>query len=882
MSSRILICIEDVGIAQVVVARLVADGAEGVVVDKPGELADAAQAGCDAVAVQDSYASGEAGAVLLRQMRTNKGNPTPAVMQVTGHLSKSDRNVLDRQYKVRAFVDPEVSAQELAETLLQAASMGLNRNTPISGSSPHTAIELHPDEAKNQFDIDLASFSEEAPMTAQAAVDLSSLGLDDDSEEEETREFDVAGQTMERSMQLGGFGGAHLPTSHQADAHLQSELPAPGGGQDFSLPDMSPAATEVHAFEGPGDGATMLPSERPLEKSQDFIDPFDGILSDEDDDTAVGSKDDKDPSFDVDTAAIDPDDVDEPLLLLDSEVDESDPAGPATAEAPERPADAATRLDDDAPALAADDAAPEGAEDAPSAPHPDPGEAMQVNDLKKALLASKRKLEAANKRIAELEAQQGADGGAGDSDALPESGVFEEIRYPALLSRCRFQAFSGALEMSQGSVSRSVFIKDGLPVGYSSSEPGERIGKMLVSQGRISDDDYVKAATRMVERGIKLTEALVELGLIEAEALSTELRNLTKDQIISGFGITQGKFTLKKDVEPDDNTATFDFGPGEIYVQGFRQYAPEQEMQALFETLRNKYLVANARLPGFRPKLGLTGDDERLLRLIGEAYTIEEAVERAGLKETEAARLIASLQTLELLEEWSPGVEQFQSRLRQERQHFAEELAKIRDESSRRETRLFEGFERALSKIGGATGNPGLSLGDHLPSGDNALPEPSAPSTPAPSTAADELPPTSAELPAAQGTPLSQLEDEPLNADEPLQGAVSALSPFDLLNLPDPATFNGTPANEKFKEGIGLAKSQQLDEAESTLREAVRMDPARPEYLTSLARVLLNNPRYEREGTLPVVRSLLDRAVQLAPADHDATSLHAEVVREME
>ena len=73
----------------------------------------------------------------------------------------------------------------------------------------------------------------------------------------------------------------------------------------------------------------------------------------------------------------------------------------------------------------------------------------------------------------------------------------------------------------------------------------------------------------------------------------------------------------------------------------------------------------------------------------------------------------------------------------------------------------------------------------------------------------------------------------------------------------------------------------QLDDAELTLRDAVRLDPSKPAYLLSLARVLLTNPRYERAGTLPVVRSLLDRAVQLAPEDAEISALHQEVVAEM-
>ncbi|MCP4499242.1 MAG: hypothetical protein GY822_04645 [Deltaproteobacteria bacterium] len=858
MGSRILVCIEDVGIAHVVVARLAADGYEGVVIESPGLLVGVADEGCDAIAIQDSYLSGEAGAVLLRRIRTKKGSPTPAVMQVTGHLSKPDRNVLDRQYKVRAFVEKDVSAQELAEKLNQAASMGLVRNTPISAHFPQTshdapAVELHPEEKKNEFDIDLASgiVALNPDLDLNLALDADDLVLDDSEEEDETHEFDIAGITIERKLDLNG--------NLQA-LDIQSEFPPPGGELDFSLPDgppgdLSPLAAETHDVGDFGEEAPTqaeIPAERPLDNSQaaenEFIDSFDGILDDN------GSEEEPlllfDPALSGDGAPVedlpDGDNFNLSSLNDDADLNDEDLSNLANENTHEEPKSKA-KADTDGPLS--------------------PEEAMQMNDLKKALLASKRKLENANKRISNLEDQQKSARNIGDDDKLPESGVFEELRYPALLSRCRFQAFTGALEMPQGGVSQTVFIKDGLPVGFSSSEPGERIGKMLVSQGRISDDDYVKAATRMVERGIKLSEALVELGLIDAEALSLELRNLTKDQIISGFASTQGKFSLRKGKLPDDSTPTFDFGPGEIYVQGFRQYAPLSELTALYETLRNQYLVANARLPGFRPKLGLTGDDERLLRLVGEAYTVEEAVERASLNETDAARLLAALQTLALIEEWSPGVEQFQNRLRQERQHFVEELAKIRDESSRREQRLFEGFERALAKIGATVGDPELSLSENLP------PEVAELSPPPKSISDDDMAKTSTELPNAQGV---DLVGEP-PPDEPL----TKTSLFDLEHLPCLSETLDGPGDAKFREGLGQALDEKLDEAESTLREAVRLDPARPEYLTSLARVLLNNPRYEREGTLPVVRSLLDRAVQLAPEGSDSSYLHAEAVREM-
>lgn len=936
MAKRVLVCIEDTPVAHVVTARLSADGVDGVVVEHARDLVDMAQDGVDAIALQDRYQSGEIGASLLRQVRLKNDNvAVPAIVVVTEVLQPPDRHVLEKQYRVHAFLEKSASPHQIAEGLLGAAGPSGEQEAPFEGDpsgfddEDDDDIELHPDETKNAFEIDIAGDfdldeeeEEEDPsaMTMEYKVPMEDLEAmrempppipDDASDADKTQVHAALPRDVVDSQEDTGevdLKSLSMPTPASDAANtlvidVPSELPLPGGDLDFSLPSGAPhhdtqlgdaedlsmdLSVEVRA-ERPLDEVTPAPppsltpsSHPPIGEDGSGEETTPGKMSppdasaptrlDDDQKNAEGTDADKNP--DASSSDVDSDEV----LELIEKVDET--GSHATIDV-----DVNASLDVDTPDAGAEDASdassldseePETEAGPPDSNSRSEGDAMQMNELKKALLASKRKLETANKRIEELEDSLTRARGpamAGADEGLPDEGVFEELRYPLLLSRCRFEAFTGSIEMPTEGATRTVFIRDGLPVGYQSSEPGERIGKQLVSQGRISDDDYVKAATRMVERGIKLTDALVELGLIEAEALSIELRNLTKDQIITGFGLTQGNFSLQKEATPDDSVPTFDFGPGEIYVQGYRQYAPKVEMQALFEQLRNKYLIANARLASFRPKLGLGGDDERLLRLLGEAYTLEEAVERADVGEEDAARLVAALQVLDLVEEWSPGVEQFQARLRTERQRFAEELAKIQDEASRREARLFEGFERALAKITSTVGGKSVALADHVEATGGALPpkseEPSAAPAPAPEKKKDPPAPSTPPPPAAEDPP----PDEPM---EPVSNDDGKMPP---APGPDEPL---SPGDQKYREGVQLAADNRLDEAEATLREAVRLDPAKSTYLTSLARVLLSNPRYERAGTLPVVRSLLDRAVQLSPTDAEAKELHEQVIKEMD
>jgi hypothetical protein len=902
MAPRILVCVEDAGVAHVIAARLQRDGVDGVVVDPPA-LVEEARRGAAAVAVQHRYQTGEIGSSLLRQVRVARGEVVPAVV-VAGNLSGPDRLVYERQYKVTTFLPIGANPVEVA-----AAAAGL-----VGVASDADELELHDDERKNDFDISIESqIIERAPT--KGALELRAEALEDafgdvfdDDEDDDIKTAQVS------STQLHRARAAVAPTKESGrpveSPRDLSRLPPPGGEQDLELSEPAPSRTKSPA------GAPAV---------------------------AKGSP---------------------PFELPPTVTDNSPPA------ALPRP----------------------GSE----------GEAMQIQELqrtqaelKKALLTERKARETAQKRVEELEGKLAkmGDGPIATTQGVPADGVFEDLRYPALLARFRAEAFTGSLVMLAAGTTRTVFLKDGLPVAFTSSEPGQRIGKVLVAQGRITDEQYMKAATRMVEKSIKLTTALVELGLIDAESLDVEQRNLTRDQIIAGFELVQGRFTTTHGATPDANTPTFDFGPGEIYVQGYRRYAPTSEMLAAYETLRDKYLVANGRLASYRPKLGLVGDDERFLRLLGEALTVEEVVERAGVTPESVARLLSALQALDLVEEWSPGVEQFRSRLRAERQRHAEELASLSAHHRLIEERLLKAFEQALTgqrdagglaatlsaarrdATEGAAENPRVLLREASAS----LP-PSSSSTSLPAAAAS-LPPSTASLPwspsssllssasslapkdagreyrsadaraaslsnsgssssllsAALGTGLGAAraavraekvhDEDRLGWDGSPPSATQAVSMLQLATptasstsappssstssvgaptfsssysmgsvsaptTPPPASNaltsspqarepEASPADRKYREGVEQASQERLDEAEVTLREAVRLDATRPEYLTALARVLLANPRYERAGTLPVVRSLLDRAVTLSPGHAEASALHKEVLAEM-
>ncbi|MEW5853670.1 MAG: DUF4388 domain-containing protein, partial [Myxococcota bacterium] len=318
-----------------------------------------------------------------------------------------------------------------------------------------------------------------------------------------------------------------------------------------------------------------------------------------------------------------------------------------------------------------------------------------------------RELEDARAQIQQLQAQLASPGRApalpvgDDAGPLPKEGNLEQVAYARILVRLLKERFTGRLSLRTGSAKREVYFENGAPAAYSSSEPGERLGRVLVTRNCITEEQYLAAARAMVERGAKLTEALLEMGAVDSARLQQEQRQLTKDQIINGFSLTQGSYLVEPGKSPPDEVTKFEFKTGEIFLQGYRKYAPDSEIKELYAALKETYYCPKPELAAYRPELGLEPDDERVLKMMSEAYTVEEAVERSGQPMERVSRLLGALKLLGLVGPWKPGVAEFEARLRAEKLRQAEEVLALKQKIREREEQLMADFQNSLKRLEG-------------------------------------------------------------------------------------------------------------------------------------------------------------------------------------
>lgn len=895
MARTVLLSLDDIVLAAGVEPLLHDAGFEAdIVADQQGLSARSQSADVVAVVVQEQYLDGSSGEDLLSQVAQMHGSVVPAVMVCQQTMTEEQRAPLIKKWGVRAFLNSSTSDEAVLQAVQVAASDD-NKPSKDTGDNPFSVVITlsEPEDSLDLLElqdeiIDLVPDSEVILVAADPHQEVTrnvvNPLLETNPPNTEKDLSKIVNEVLEDEIAEGFDDPADSSGETQIDARAE----------DFVRPIPNQAAMEVIAL----DARDLLEDEEDMAKLEEMQAELSRERAARKESEQLCAK------------------VRETHQQTRLELEQQGHLVKEKIEAERKARERVQKLE---AALKESRAAAKELESERAARAKFEAELKQLQQQKAQLDKELETLHGQSKSKDELPTPA-SEIFAEDTQPLGDEGRFEVVPYAVLLGRLRRHRFSGVLAISAGSVTREIFVVEGLPVAYASAAPGERLGRILVEQQHITEEQYLKATSRMVERGVKLTDALLELGYIDSEHLAEQQRVLTRDHIVSGFSLSEGRFTLRAGEVIPPGTAQFEFTPGEIFSTGYRQYASEGEVTALFESLRQLYLCVTPDLDAHRSQLGLEAPDERLLHLFGQAYSLEEAVASSGIDEDRAARLLGAIKGLGLIKAWNPGAGKFEERVhRMQLEHQAATL-KLREELQAREDRLVDTFERALAKI-----EQGQGAGASLSSA-SAKPEKSRKdsfsqidkmSTSATQEASPSLTNDARTEPSFDASELRKKLNSPsAKVDE--RGNFDAPPGVRSVSLNEPAESGGrsfdkgllgsggkeknisaeqattktltegtpvkepklSPADLKFREGMNKAAQGQLDEAELALREAVRLDPQKPSFLAALARVLLSNPKYDRGGTLPVVRSLLDRAQTLAPDDDEVRSLLARVSSE--
>lgn len=122
---------------------------------------------------------------------------------------------------------------------------------------------------------------------------------------------------------------------------------------------------------------------------------------------------------------------------------------------------------------------------------------------------------------------------------------------------------TGTIRISRGDVTKMIYIRDGVIVSCTSTDPKEFLGHFLVSRGVITEDQLQRACVTQDRSSGLLGQILIEQGALSHETLREMLRVKAEEAIFELFTWSDGIFQFDEGELP-----SFELVPISLDVQG--------------------------------------------------------------------------------------------------------------------------------------------------------------------------------------------------------------------------------------------------------------------------------------------------------------------------
>lgn len=165
-----------------------------------------------------------------------------------------------------------------------------------------------------------------------------------------------------------------------------------------------------------------------------------------------------------------------------------------------------------------------------------------------------------------------------DPRRSPLQGTLDVTPFPSLLTRVARGGWSGSLLLRRDQVKKIVFVMDGIPCAVKSNLLYECFGRILVREGRITEQQCEQSVLRLKAERRPQGEILVEMGALSAEELQPALRRQFETKLFDVFAWNQGLYRFRDGSTVQDVSVQSVDDPIALVFKGIRQSFPSDRI----------------------------------------------------------------------------------------------------------------------------------------------------------------------------------------------------------------------------------------------------------------------------------------------------------------
>lgn len=169
-----------------------------------------------------------------------------------------------------------------------------------------------------------------------------------------------------------------------------------------------------------------------------------------------------------------------------------------------------------------------------------------------------------------------------DRDILDSGELVRGVSDVAIvLAKLFARTTTGRVSFRQDDIEKVVFLDAGRPVFASSNAPGDRMGELLVREGKITAAQYDRCQTDVTRSGRRIGEILVDFGYLKRRELLPAVRRHVEDIVFSLFGWTSGHYEVASEAAASGERIRMSRHPAALILEGIRRKLDRSTLEHL-------------------------------------------------------------------------------------------------------------------------------------------------------------------------------------------------------------------------------------------------------------------------------------------------------------
>ena len=229
-------------------------------------------------------------------------------------------------------------------------------------------------------------------------------------------------------------------------------------------------------------------------------------------------------------------------------------------------------------------------------------------------------------------------------------GDFTHKNFPEVLAEVQRWKGTGALLLRRDKVKKIVYFRDGIPQSLKSNLLSECLGRVMVRERMISEDECEESLRRMKASGRQQGTVLVEMGCISPHNLSYALNLQLRSKLLEVFTWEAGQYQFSPKVTPPPETVRLEMSPAAIIYEGIKRNFDTWRMHKVLGGRDQQYLIRSDNPLFAFQDMGLGEEELNLLNAADGGRTLQDLRDLHQLPTLDTDRFVYALLCAQMAE----------------------------------------------------------------------------------------------------------------------------------------------------------------------------------------------------------------------------------------